>query len=137
MDTALDLPTVQGRPEPGHGNGSAARRDGGVLYLSIAETLARSIRSGAMRRGERVPSVRELARQHGVSLSTATQAYRSLEDARLIEARPRSGYFVAARPRSLPEPDTSRPPAVSTRVDRSALTAEVMRIAEDPGYVSF
>ena len=137
MDTAFDLPTVQGRPEPGHGNGSAARRDGGVLYLSIAETLARSIRSGAMRRGERVPSVRELARQHGVSLSTATQAYRSLEDARLIEARPRSGYFVAARPRSLPEPDTSRPPAVSTRVDRSALTAEVMRIAEDPGYVSF
>jgi len=54
--------------------------------------------------------VRAMARQHGVSLATVVQAYRTLEDARLIEARPRSGYFVAARPASLPEPETSRPP---------------------------
>src|SRR5690606_8008350 len=136
MDTTLDDARIAGG-EPLPDAPAGPIRHGGVLYLQIAETLARSIRAGAMRRGERVPSVRELARQHGVSLSTATQAYRSLEDARLIEARPRSGYFVAARPPSLPEPDTSRPPQVSKRVDRLALAAEVMRIAEDPGYLSF
>jgi len=41
--------------------------------------------------------VRELSRQHSVSLSTATQAMRWLEDTGLVEARPRSGYFVLQR----------------------------------------
>ena len=82
-----------------------------TLYLRIAESMAGQIRSGTLSRGERIPSVRTLAVQHGVSQSTVVQAYRTLEDARLIEARPRSGYFVASRPASLPEPHPSAPPA--------------------------
>ena len=69
-----------------------------TLYLQIAQTLAASIRAGVLGRGERLPSLRDLAAQHGVSLSTAVQAYRALEDMRLVETRPRSGFFVAARP---------------------------------------
>ena len=84
-----------------------------TLYLRIAEAIAGPIRAGTLARGERIPSVRTLARQQGVSQATVVQAYRTLEDARLIEARPRSGYFVAARPARLPEPETSRPPARS------------------------
>jgi DNA-binding transcriptional MocR family regulator len=57
-----------------------------------------------------MPSVRTLVRLHQVSISTALQACRSLEDDGLIEARPRSGYFVLKTRRSklLPvgEPDT-------------------------------
>jgi DNA-binding transcriptional MocR family regulator len=109
----------------------------GMLYLQIAETIARSIRAGTLRRGERIPSVRDLARQRSVSLSTVTQAYRSLEDARLIEARPRSGYFVAARPATMPEPETSQPPAVSQAVGLSSLAARVMQLSDDPEHVSF
>ena len=108
-----------------------------ILYLRLADTIAGTIRSGALARGERVPSVRELARQQGVSLATVVQAYRTLEDARLIEARPRSGYFVAARPARLPEPETSRPPKASVKVDVSSLAAEVMRMAADPSVRSF
>ena len=96
------------------------------LYLQIAESIADSIRAGALVRGERLHSVRDVARTRGVSMATVVQAYRSLEDARLIEARPRSGYFVAARPAALPEPETSRPPAKSQRVDVGALAATVM-----------
>lgn len=107
------------------------------LYQSLAETVARSIRGGTLVRGERLPSVRDLARQHGVSLATAVQAYRWLEDARLVEARPRSGWFVAARPPQLPEPDTSSPPPESTPVDLGTLAAQVMRLAHDAGHVSF
>ena len=66
-----------------------------MRYLQIAESIALPIRAGTLARGERIPSVRELARQHGVSLGTVQQAYRVLEDSRLIEARPRSGYFDA------------------------------------------
>ena len=107
------------------------------LYLQIAESIADSIRAGALVRGERLHSVRDVARTRGVSMATVVQAYRSLEDARLIEARPRSGYFVAARPAALPEPETSRPPAQSQRVDVGALAATVMRMAREPGVVSF
>ena len=109
----------------------------GKLYLAVAEGIARSIRSGVLPRGERIPSVRALAAQQGVSVSTAIQAYRALEDARLIEARPRSGYFVAARPAPLPEPETTQPPAASQPVQPSALAARVMQLASDARYVSF
>lgn len=111
--------------------------DQGLLYLQIGEALARSIRSGVLRRGERVPSVRQMAAQRGVSMATVTQAYRWLEDARLIEARPRSGYFVCNRPRSLPEPETTQPPAASQSFDRGDLVAQVIGLAEDPAYFSF
>ena len=108
------------------------------LYLQLAEKIAHAIRRGTLARGERVPSVREQARREGVSLSTVVQAYRWLEDSRWIEARPRSGYFVTARPPRLPEPETSLPPAASHEVlDISTLTEEVMRRAHDPAFVSF
>ena len=45
-----------------------------------------------------MPSVRQLMERHGVSLSTALQACRELEREGLLEARPRSGYFVRRRP---------------------------------------
>lgn len=109
----------------------------GALYLQLAQTIATAIRSGTLRAGERVPSVREMARQEGVSLSTVIQAYRSLEDSRLIEARPRSGYFVATRPQGLPPPGQSHPPALSLAVDVSSLSAHVLRLASDPRYLSF
>jgi len=107
------------------------------LYLQIAEAMARQIRTGTLPRGERIPSVRLLASQHGVSQSTVVQAYRTLEDAHLIEARPRSGYFVAARPPQLPEPEPSRPPRRSVAVGISALAAKIMSLAHDPDHVSF
>ena len=110
----------------------------GTLYLQIADSIARSIRSGALQRHQRLPSLRDLARQRSVSLATATQAYRTLEDSRLIEARPRSGYFVSARPATrLPEPATSRPPRASQWVDRSAIAAQVLALAEDDRTVTF
>jgi DNA-binding transcriptional MocR family regulator len=108
-----------------------------MLYLQIAESIATPIRAGTLARGERIPSVRELARRHRVSLGTVLQAYRMLEDSRLIEARSRSGYFVAARPPRLPEPEASNPPASSMAVDVSSLAARVMRLAHDPTCVSF
>jgi DNA-binding transcriptional MocR family regulator len=114
-----------------------SQHDPETLYLQIAESIARPIRAGTLMRGERIPSVRELARQRSVSLGTVLQAYRMLEDSRLIEARPRSGYFVAARPPKLPEPETSTPPPDSMAVDVSSLATRVMHLAHDPRYVSF
>lgn len=130
--------TPGGPPSARPPRGVAAESPGALtLYLQIAERMAQAIRTGTLARGERVPSVRELARLHGVSLSTAVQAYRSLEDARLIEARPRSGYFVAARPAPPPEPETTALPTGSLPVEISSLAEQVMRVANDPSFISF
>jgi DNA-binding transcriptional MocR family regulator len=112
-------------------------REPTTLYLQIADSIAGPIRNGTLTSGERIPSVRELSRRHGVSLGTVVQAYRLLEDSRLIEARPRSGYFVAARASGPPEPDVSNPPASSMAVDVSSLAERVMQLAHDPLCISF
>ncbi len=59
--------------------------------------MADLIASGSLRAGDRVPSVRRLSRQQKVSIPTVLQAYVTLENQRLIEARPKSGFFVKPR----------------------------------------
>jgi DNA-binding transcriptional MocR family regulator len=75
-----------------------------LLYLRIARHYRGAIQSGALRPGAAMPSVRSLTRLHQVSLSTALQACRSLEEEGLLEARPRSGYFVLTPRRALIPP---------------------------------
>jgi len=67
------------------------------LYQEIAARISRLVEDGTFRTGERVPSVRGLMRQMGVSLATVLSAYGVLEDQGVIEARPQSGYYVRAR----------------------------------------
>jgi DNA-binding transcriptional MocR family regulator len=72
-------------------------------YRSLADDLARALREGRYLPGAQLPSVRQLCADHGASLATVTHALHELEDAGLIEARPRRGHFVRG---------TSRPPAL-------------------------
>ena len=51
-----------------------------TLYMNLAELLGTRIEQGLYRPGDRLPSVRALSQEHGVSLSTVQQAYRQLED---------------------------------------------------------
>ena len=86
--------------------------DAQPLYQRIAHHYRGAIRTGTLAPGEAMPSVRALTRLHQVSVSTALQACRSLEDEGLLEARPRSGYFVRKPRRALippvAEPDVRR-----------------------------
>ena len=83
------------------------------LYRQLAGHYRRAIDSGTLAAGDRMPSVRALMALHNVSLSTALQACRHLESDGLLEARPRSGYFVAAPRRTalaaLSEPAAALP----------------------------
>lgn len=69
------------------------------LYLQLSSHYRQAIQSGVLSPGQRMPSVRALTRLHQVSLSTAVEACHTLEDEGLLEARPRSGYFVLKRRR--------------------------------------
>ncbi|TGN40154.1 aminotransferase-like domain-containing protein [Marinobacter confluentis] len=67
------------------------------LYAQLADSLSQQIREGLFRTGDKMPSVRHLARREAVSISTVTTAYSLLEQWGWVEARPKSGYFVARR----------------------------------------
>ncbi|MEC5321093.1 PLP-dependent aminotransferase family protein [Brenneria populi subsp. brevivirga] len=78
-------------------------------YQHLASLLAQRIEQGLYQSGERLPSVRALSLEHGVSISTVQQAYHLLEARQLISPRPRSGYFVASRKAAPPMPGLTRP----------------------------
>ena len=48
-------------------------------YQHLANLLAERIEQGLYRHGEKLPSVRSLSQEHGVSISTVQQAYQTLE----------------------------------------------------------
>jgi DNA-binding transcriptional MocR family regulator len=60
-----------------------------MLYEQLASEVGDAIRRGALRAGDRLPSVRRLADQRGVSVATVVSAYLELENAGLIEVRPK------------------------------------------------
>lgn len=104
-------------------------------YRKLADELADLIEQGTLRVGDRVPSVRKLCRERHVSPATAMRAYEFLESKDLIEARPRSGYYVSAKRQPASEPRRSRPPSRSTRVDVSDLVFEILEAARDRDVV--
>jgi DNA-binding transcriptional MocR family regulator len=84
------------------------------LYLRIARIIEGQIRDGVLQIGDRLPSIRTLCREQGISMSTATQTYLELESQSLIESRPRSGYYVSRSPgKQLAIPRTSQPTDIS------------------------
>jgi DNA-binding transcriptional MocR family regulator len=103
------------------------------LYQELAARLAEAILAGSLRAGDRLPSVRRLSEQHGVSIATAVQAYRALENQRLIEARPKSGYFVLPKPVKLAEPAPSRPPTTPRFVGVNRFVMEYLACSQIPG----
>jgi DNA-binding transcriptional MocR family regulator len=107
-----------------------------LLYEQIARRVAGLIEQGTYGPGERIPSVRQMSRQQGVSISTVLQAYLLLEDRGLIEARPQSGYYVRPRQsRALPEPEMSSPGPDPSRVSLHQLVMMLMRDSDNPNLV--
>jgi DNA-binding transcriptional MocR family regulator len=76
------------------GTAESSREVKRPLYLRVAGELERQIRAGTLRVGEKVPSIRALRAQWQISASTALHSYFWLENRGLIEARPRSGFYV-------------------------------------------
>ena len=104
-------------------------------YEALAQEVAESIAHGQLRPGERVPSVREASRSRGVSPSTVFEAYYLLEARGLIEARPRSGYFVSHTVNWQQEPESSRPVTKERAVEVSELVFQVLGHAKNRALV--
>lgn len=98
-----------------------------TLYLKLAEFISSRIEQGLYGPGERLPSVRTLSCEHGVSLTTVQQAYRVLECSGLAIPRPKSGYFVPADRRVAPLPQMGRPILRPVEISQWDMVQELMR----------
>jgi DNA-binding transcriptional MocR family regulator len=105
------------------------------LYHAVAHELGEAIRGGTLGIGDQLPSIRELAQTRGVSASTILHAYEALESDGLIEARPRSGYYVSENRRPTPMPRASAPKSRSTRVAVSDMVFNILEASRDRGTV--
>src|SRR6201991_1393897 len=63
-------------------------------YTEIVDQLTDAIRAGRLAPGTRLPTHRDLARQHGIALATATRVYAQLASAGLVVGEPGRGTFV-------------------------------------------
>ena len=103
------------------------------LYLKVARQIEGQIRKGALRVGDKVPSIRGLKRQQGVSVSTVLQAYFWLENQGWIEPRPQSGFYVRTPFEELvPEPEFQSSRSVPTEIGVCDLLNEVVLSIGDP-----
>jgi DNA-binding transcriptional MocR family regulator len=118
----------------------------------IAGTIARLISSGELAPGDRLPTVRELAADLGVSPATVSHAWQALAGVGLIVSRGRSGSFVRAerttwlppRSRNLTEqpdarldlstgtPDPLLLPNLAPALSRVAVRAETANYFAEP-----
>lgn len=89
-------------------------------YIEVADRIESLIEKQILKVGDKLPSVRALSKEQGISVSTAFQAYYSLEGKGLVEARPQSGYYVKHSRNHVHElPKVSEPPddAIPVSVD--------------------
>ena len=105
--------------------------DGRPLFMQIHERIRDLIASGTLSPGMRLPPVRTLAAQLGVSQATVAKAYRELNSGNLIDGRRGAGSLVRSfkqqsRPATIPDPNK-----------QPLLAERLFELARAPGVIAF
>lgn len=85
------------------------RRQRSSLVVQLVEAIAARVDSGALRAGDKLPSVRCVARALGISTFTAVEAYDRLAATSRVTARRGAGYFITCT-RKVPAHTPTAPP---------------------------
>lgn len=72
-------------------------RDGRPIYEQVKEGLRQLVISGAIRPGDKLPSVRSMASQLAINPNTIQKAYEALEQEGYVYSIPGKGSFAADR----------------------------------------
>jgi DNA-binding transcriptional MocR family regulator len=98
------------------------------LYIQVADGVEKMIDEDVLKIGDKLPSVRVLSEEYGISMGTAFQAYYHLEGKGLIESRPKSGYYVRFNQRRFPAlPQHSQPENISHEVSVKEMIASIYK----------
>jgi DNA-binding transcriptional MocR family regulator len=108
------------------------------LYLQVAVGIEKMIADDVLKIGDKLPSVRMLSEEYGISMGTAFQAYYHLEGKGLIESRPKSGYYVRFNHRRFPEmPKQIRPEPISHDVSVKEMISSIYMDIAAPDVINF
>jgi DNA-binding transcriptional MocR family regulator len=107
------------------------------LYQQVADRIEQLIRQESLKTGDKLLSVRMLSKEQGISMSTAFQAYAQLEARGLIEARPKSGYYVRLHPKKLPLPRVTKPEPVEQEISLSEMIMSVFKDLASEEVIQF
>jgi len=69
-------------------------RSGLAPYLQIVQQVRHALRLGMLRKGDQLPTVKDVVGSLAINPNTVLKAYRELEYAGLVDARPGVGTFV-------------------------------------------
>jgi DNA-binding transcriptional MocR family regulator len=106
--------------------------------MQIAAGLEKMIGEEILKIGDKLPSVRMFSEEYGISMGTAFQAYYHLEAKGLIEARPKSGYYVRFNMKRMPGlPQIADPEPVESEVSVQDMIATVYRDISSDDMVNF
>lgn len=73
-------------------------RSGEPIYLQIVRQVQDLIASGALKTGDQLPTVREIATELRVNFNTVARAYRVLDEMGLISTQRGRGTYIWAEP---------------------------------------
>lgn len=105
-------------------------------YHKLADSVQQMIESGTLRAGDRLPSLRSMARDYRVSVTTVMSAYEVLENRGLVDARNRSGFFVRPRIPAIERlPMQQEASAAPRHIERPDMYDEVIAAINEPSIV--
>ena len=96
------------------------------VYQQIIDQIKRDIALGRLNKDEKLPTVRQLARQIAINPNTIAKAYRQLEQEGIIITKPGAGAFVASLDSNLSR--AVRKKIISEELERIAVEAFHMQI---------
>jgi DNA-binding transcriptional regulator YhcF (GntR family) len=102
-------------------------------YLRIANEIRRRIAAGELRPGDAVPSTRQLTREFGVALATATKALAMLRQEGVVTAVPRVGTVVAGVAPAVAPPVSRRARTGESAVTLDGIVQAAIRVADAEG----
>jgi DNA-binding transcriptional regulator YhcF (GntR family) len=102
-------------------------------YLRIANEIRRRIAAGELRPGDAVPSTRQLTREFGVALATATKALAMLRQEGVVTAVPRVGTVVAGAAPAVAPPVSRRARTGESAVTLDGIVQAAIRVADAEG----
>lgn len=108
------------------------------LYMQVSDGIEKMIAEEVLRIGDKLPSVRVLSEEYGISMGTAFQAYYHLEGRGLIESRPKSGYYVRFNHHRFPQlPEPAIPETSSHEVSVKEMIASIYTDIAATGIMNF
>ena len=107
-------------------------------YDQVSHYVNDLIAKGALKPGDKAPSLRKLSKQLGVSIATVSQSYVNLGDQGILTAKPQSGFFVNAPVNQINDiPKSATTSKQPRRVRFGELFEEIFANANNPRIIPF